>query len=199
MSRPGPVVPDAVKLRGSRNLAQVTAEGPLQVAIVEDRGGMVRRLDGHAPELKRPVPGFLEAQPWAYQPAKGRRSEGDNDPRLHRTNLRQEVESTGVPLVRFRLAVPRRSTFHDVCDEDGIPSEAGGIEGPIQDPPRSADKWPAGEILVLAGSLPDQEDGRLGGPFAGHGNGPGPVEPAPRAATNGGRCGRENGSRFATR
>jgi hypothetical protein len=148
---------------------------------------MVRRRDGDARELKGSTPSFPEPQARAQESAKGRRPEGHDHLRPHRFDFGQEMEPTRVPFVRFRPAIPGGSTLHHVRDEDGIPSKAGGLQSSLEDPPRTPDERPSREVLVLAGSLPDEENGRLDRSFAGHGDGPGRVEPTSCAAANGGR------------
>ena len=59
--------------------------------------------------------------------------------------------------------------LHRVCDVDYGPVELGGFEGVVEDLPGRTDKWPPGDVFLVARLLADKHQRGVGGPFTEYG------------------------------
>src|SRR6266480_79012 len=126
------------------------------------------------PRLREPRSGTLEA-------AKRRGAERHEDPRSDGLDLALEVRPTSFHLVRLRRPVRGGSTFNQVRDEDVLPRDAGGGEGPIEHLAGGPHKRSAGRILLPSRRFADQEQVGVDGAFPGDRPAPVPVQPTQRA------------------
>src|SRR5437870_1678709 len=122
------------------------------------------------PRLRQLRTGTLEA-------AKRGRAERHEDPRSDGLDLAPEVRPTRFDLVRLRRAVRGGSTLNHVRDEDVLPREPGGSEGPVEHRAGGPHERSAGRIFLPSRRFADQKHAGVDGAFPWDCPGPAPVQP----------------------
>src|SRR6266404_2013412 len=111
-------------------------------------------------------------------------TKGHDEGRVEDLELALEIGRAGGDLVGLRIAIVRGPALDDVRDEDLVPSPAERgeeLDEQVAGPP---DERTALAVLVLARSLPDEDDLRVGVALTWHGPRPCLVEPAAGAGSN---------------
>src|SRR5579872_6242107 len=92
----------------------------------------------------------------------------DDEARLDERQLPLQVRPTGSDLARQRIAVVRRPVFDHVRDVHIAPLELGDCQQLLEELAGRPDEGAALLVLVESGSLANQHDAGIGGPFTGH-------------------------------
>src|SRR5437879_5102101 len=122
------------------------------------------------PRLRQPRAGALDA-------VQRRGAERYEDPRSDGLHLALEVRPTRLHLVRLRRPGRAGSTLDHIRDEDVLPRESGGGEGPIEHLAGGPHERSAGRVFLPSRRFTDQE--HVGGAGAVPWDRPGPVPVQP--------------------
>src|SRR5216117_91344 len=138
---------------------------------------MVGGPDGNPVEGEVPPPRLRQPRSGALEAAKRRGAERHEDPRSDGLDLAPEVRPTRFQFVRLRRPVRGGSTLDHIRDEDVLPRDSGGGEGPIEHLAGGPHKRSAGRILLPSRRFADQEQVGVDRAFPCDRPGPVPVQP----------------------
>ncbi len=142
-----------------------------------------RRHQPHAPPARPLAADLAHGQLVVAEHVLGRgQAQRDDHLGPDRFQLPHEVRHARRRLVRGRHAVVRRAALAHVADVHLLPGQPHAGDHLVQQLPGPADERPAGQVLVLARPLADEEDGRLGVALAEDGLRPRRAQPALGAA-----------------
>src|SRR5205814_2018329 len=113
-------------------------------------------------------------------------AERDDDARPDELELAVEPRRARLDLVRLRIAIPGRTTLHDVRDVNVGPGEADTLDELGEQLSRPTDERLALQVLLLARTLAHEDQIRVGAADAEHDLRPSAGELAPRAGRRGG-------------
>src|SRR5438552_3086093 len=119
-----------------------------------------------------------------HEPAERMATERHDERRVEDLELALEIGGTGGNLVRFRIAILRGAALDDVGDEHLVASPAERREELDEQVAGPPDERTALAVFVLARSLADEDDLRVGVALPWHGPRPCLVEPAARAGSD---------------
>src|SRR5215210_5798926 len=147
------------------------ALGIVQVvaALPEDVGGMEgrHRLDAFSLVPRAAVLGDPEVL--VYDRLRGGTAEAEDDLRLDGLDLALQIGIAGPYLCGLRLAVLEpaalldgRAALHDVRQVDLLPGQVHGRQYVVEELARPPDERQSGRVLVLARSLADEHQRRVG-------------------------------------
>ena len=83
-------------------------------------------------------------------------------------DLFAKIRQTGMHFIRKRFAVFRRTTFHDVADEDLVTRKAHRLDNFSEQLAGAADKGKALLVFVISWTFANEHDLRRRGALAGH-------------------------------
>src|SRR2546423_4446558 len=138
---------------------------------------MVGGPHGNPVEGEVPPPRLRQARARALEAAKRHGAERHEDPRSDGLDLALEVGPTRFDLVRLRRPVRGGSTLDQVRDENLLPRDSGGGEGPVEHLAGGPHKRSAGRVLLPSRRFADQEHVGVDGAFPWDRPGPVPVQP----------------------